>query len=87
MKCVTYGTTVLLMIIITFIMGMMYSNNVDYSNPEAARESLQSVVKGGGVMGVIWLGLTLWWLLGITNDCKDGYFLNPRLVKKPAESD
>lgn len=83
MKCITYGTVVLLMIIISYIYGKIYSNGVDFSDPVAAEQAMTNVLRGGGVVGLIGLGLTLWWLLGLMNDCTDGYFLNPRLKKTP----
>lgn len=81
MKCITYGTAVLLMIIVTFIYGKLYTNEVNYTNPLEAEEAIQNILNGASIMGLVWLGLTIWWLVGFNSDCADGYFLNPTLKK------
>ena len=77
MQCITYGTMVLLMVIITFIYGKWYAKDIDLTNPKEAEKAIDNIINGAGFISLAGWGLTIWWLLGFVNDCEDGYFLNP----------
>ena len=82
MQCITYGTVVFVMLILTYVVGVICTKQIDFSDSTHAKQCTENIVCGGGLVGLAGCGLMLWWLLGLTNDCKKGYFLNPNLQYK-----
>ena len=85
MKCVTYGTTVFVMIVLIFILSMILKYTVD---SEVGNMTGDGFTRMGnvamGVFGLIILtsfGLFIWWIIGFFSDCSDGYLLAPSLGK------
>ena len=87
MKCITYGTVVLLMIIISMIVAIIFKTKLDGVADKSKSISLMDLKSSAGtgmtVLGVSWFALIVWWFIGMFSDCEDGFFMAPRLKKEP----
>ena len=90
MKCVTYGTTIFIMMIVIFIFQMIIRSQLPETE-DVTWESISSLGKlfmvGFGILCIGQIGLLLWWVVGFFSDCSGGYLMAPSLGKCTKEKE
>ena len=68
MKCITYGTLLFYMIIITFIYGIIMYTMVEPTKKHELPSN--SATAGTMLLVLIWIGMSIFWISGFFRDCK-----------------
>ena len=71
MRCITYGTFIVLFILLSFII-MCVSDMLGETG----------AMMGSCAISLLNLGLLIWWVNGFIDDCEDGYLLSNLEKKK-----
>jgi hypothetical protein len=69
MKCITYGTSILLMIIVIIVLAILMQ----------VSPTIAGIAAFAG-----WAGITVWWLWGWFSSCPDGYLFSSIQKPQPS---